>query len=175
MRVHRRPGAQTHRLADVPHRRRAAVLRRVLLDEVEDLLLALRQVLPDVHYGPLLLVSWLGSEHLFDTVAGGQDGRKRDGPAGLYSARTRADGGIGRRARLRAWSGITGWRFESSSAHHAKAPHVGAFVVLGLVRSDGVGCPRDNATFTARSQARGCLIALGRCRRARCNGAGSRL
>ena len=36
---------------------------------------------------------------------------------GLYSASPRADGGIGRRARLRAWSGITGWRFESSSAH----------------------------------------------------------
>ena len=32
-------------------------------------------------------------------------------------ASPRADGGIGRRARLRAWSGITGWRFESSSAH----------------------------------------------------------
>src|SRR6185295_1113298 len=104
-------------------RRRIAVFRRVLLDEVEDLLLALRQVLPDVHYGPLLLVSWLGSEHLFDTVAGGQDRRKRERAAGLYCGRTRADGGIGRRARLRAWSGITGWRFESSSAHRAKAPH----------------------------------------------------
>ena len=32
-------------------------------------------------------------------------------------ASPRADGGIGRRARLRAWSGITGWRFESFSAH----------------------------------------------------------
>src|SRR4051794_25685420 len=140
MRVHRRPGAQTHRLADVPHRRRIAVFRRVLLDEVEDLLLTLRQVLPDVHYGLLLLVSWLGSEHLFDTVAGGQDGRKRQRRAGLYSARTRADGGIGSRARLRAWSGITGWRFESSSAHRAKAPHVGAFVVLGADRRSGANC-----------------------------------
>jgi hypothetical protein len=42
------------------------------------------------------------------------------------------DGSTLSRARLRAWSGITGWRFESSSAHRAKAPHVGAFVVRGL-------------------------------------------
>ena len=33
--------------------------------------------------------------------------------------------------RLRAWSGMTGWRSESSSALDAKAPHVEAFVVLG--------------------------------------------
>ena len=39
------------------------------------------------------------------------------------------DGSTLSRARLRAWSGITGWRFESSSAHRAKAPHVRAFVV----------------------------------------------
>src|SRR3954464_4283015 len=49
MRVHGRGRRQPDRLADVPDRRRIAVLRRVLLDEVEDLLLALRQVLADVH------------------------------------------------------------------------------------------------------------------------------
>jgi hypothetical protein len=32
-----------------------------------------------------------------------------------------------------AWSGITGWRFESSSAYHAKAPHGGALSFLGVV------------------------------------------
>jgi hypothetical protein len=41
------------------------------------------------------------------------------------------DGSTLRPTRSRAWSGITGWRFEPSSAHAAKAPHVGAFVVLG--------------------------------------------
>ena len=46
---------------------------------------------------------------------------------GLYCASPRADGGIGRRARLRAWSGITGWRFESSSAHRTKSPHSRGF------------------------------------------------
>ena len=44
VRVHRRRRGQADRLADVAHRRRIAVLRRVPLDEVEDLLLALRQV-----------------------------------------------------------------------------------------------------------------------------------
>jgi hypothetical protein len=33
---------------------------------------------------------------------------------------------------LRAWSGITGWRFESSSAHYEGPAGGGAFVVLGL-------------------------------------------
>src|SRR5688572_18024151 len=32
--------------------------------------------------------------------------------------------------RLRAWSTLSGWRFESSSAHR-KAPHSWAFRVLG--------------------------------------------
>ena len=41
--------ARPDRLADVTHRRRIAVAGRVALDEVEDLLLALRQILPDVH------------------------------------------------------------------------------------------------------------------------------
>ena len=54
MGVHRRGRGQPDRLADVTHRRRIAVLRRVLLDEVEDLLLALRQVLADVHGRGLL-------------------------------------------------------------------------------------------------------------------------
>ena len=49
---------------------------------------------------------------------------------GYTRRRPCADGGIGRRARLRAWSGITGWRFESSSAHLGKARSGGAFVVL---------------------------------------------
>src|SRR2546423_12398713 len=70
------------------------------------------------------------------TVSPPADGLKC---AGLYSPRPRADGGIGRRARLRAWSGITGWRFESSSAHHlclvgTKAPKMGALVVFDLFR-----------------------------------------
>jgi hypothetical protein len=47
------------------------------------------------------------------------------------------------RARLRAWSGITGWRFESSSAHHAKAPLVGAFC------RSGVTWTRRGGTFVA--------------------------
>ena len=40
---------QPHRLADLPHRGRVAVLAEVAADEVEDLLLALRQVLDQVH------------------------------------------------------------------------------------------------------------------------------
>ena len=44
MGVYRRGGGQADRLADVAHRRRVAVARRVALDEVEDLLLALGQV-----------------------------------------------------------------------------------------------------------------------------------
>src|SRR3954451_13483744 len=43
VRVHRRGGGETHGLADVAHGRRIAVLRVVLLNEVEDLLLALGQ------------------------------------------------------------------------------------------------------------------------------------
>src|SRR4051812_24953408 len=35
--------------------------------------------------------------------------------------------------RLRAWSGITGWRFESSSAHSRKPRRCGVFFVPGLV------------------------------------------
>ena len=59
------------------------------------------------------------------------------GPAPrLYSASPRADGGIGRRARLRAWSGITGWRFESSSAHRESPAQA------GLSRPEpGATCP----------------------------------
>src|SRR5215212_6163023 len=47
-------GRQPDGLADVPHRGRIAVLGRVLLDEFEDLLLALRQVLGEVHRVELL-------------------------------------------------------------------------------------------------------------------------
>ena len=42
------------------------------------------------------------------------------------------DGYDTRVTRLRAWSGITGWRFESSSAHVAKAPRGGAFSLVGV-------------------------------------------
>jgi len=49
VRVHRRRRGQPDGLADVPHRRRIAVLGRVLADEVVDLLLALRELLADVH------------------------------------------------------------------------------------------------------------------------------
>ena len=49
------------------------------------------------------------------------------GRSGRSGAHT--DGYDTRVTRLRAWSGITGWRFESSSAHR-KALHSGAFRVL---------------------------------------------
>src|SRR5215211_2084912 len=55
---------------------------------------------------------------------GREPARRGDRPR-LYSASPRADGGIGRRARLRAWSGITGWRFESSSAHRESPANAG--------------------------------------------------
>src|SRR5690242_14509655 len=48
-----------------------------------------------------------------------------------YTRRSRADGGIGRRARLRAWSGLTGWRFESSSAHLERPRVAGLFAFEG--------------------------------------------
>ena len=57
------------------------------------------------------LIDWC--EHVF---AQGTIARRTDSTArqqGYTRRRPRADGGIGRRARLRAWSGITGWRFES--------------------------------------------------------------
>src|ERR671923_2890050 len=134
MRVHRRRRREADRLADVAHRRRIAVLGRVLLDEVEDLLLALRQVLRDVHGRPSsgrLLGGWIGcSEHVFEKVARAQDGLNRRQERGYTRQRPRADGGIGRRARLRAWSGITGWRFESSSAHLEKPRKPGLLGVL---------------------------------------------
>ena len=64
--MHRRGRRQPDGLADVPHGRRIAVLARVLLDEVEDLLLALRQVLADVHPIGLLgqIAAWV-YEHVF--------------------------------------------------------------------------------------------------------------
>src|SRR5215210_968634 len=67
------------------------------------------------HHGGLIVCS----EHVFVNVSPPLDGLKRTTPQGYTRHRPRADGGIGRRARLRAWSGITGWRFESSSAHRA--------------------------------------------------------
>src|SRR4051794_40056830 len=72
---------------------------------------------------------------------------------GYTRRRPRADGGIGRRARLRAWSGITGWRFESSSAHQEKGPHQ-----AGLSRSGRV--PLDRTCGIALKPAietRGCF------------------
>jgi hypothetical protein len=42
-----------------------------------------------------------------------------------------SDGYDSRVTRLRAWSGITGWRFESSSAHLREAPVYGASRVSG--------------------------------------------
>src|SRR3712207_4423060 len=61
----------------------------------------------------------------------------RSWPGAILPRPPRADGGIGRRARLRAWSGLTGWRFESSSAHLGKPrrPGLFAFSADGLVRS----------------------------------------
>src|SRR3954463_2973400 len=116
--MHRRGRRKPDRLADVPHRRRVAVRARILLDEVEDLLLALRQILADVHVLRHLLCF---VERVF---VQGTYPRGRTQPPGRFRGYTRrcprADGGIGRRARLRAWSGITGWRFESSSAHRRK-------------------------------------------------------
>src|SRR5206468_3455985 len=49
VRVHGRRRAEADRLPDVAHRRRVAMLGRVALDEVEDLLLALREL--QVHHG----------------------------------------------------------------------------------------------------------------------------
>src|SRR5687767_13124774 len=69
------------------------------------------------------LIEW--SEHVFVNVSPPLDGLKRGPPQGYTRPRPRADGGIGRRARLRAWSGITGWRFESSSAHSEKPRSAG--------------------------------------------------
>ena len=40
----------------------------------------------------------------------------------VLHAMNASDGSDTRVTRLRAWSGITGWRFESSSAHLSKAP-----------------------------------------------------
>src|SRR3954453_15155836 len=116
--MHRRGRREAHGLADVAHRGRIAVARGVALDEVEDLLLALRQILPNVHALRGLLN---GSNVCSHKVPTPPDGLNPHG-AGYTRHRPRADGGIGRRARLRAWSGITGWRFESSSAHCTKAP-----------------------------------------------------
>src|SRR5215207_1079270 len=64
---------------------------------------------------------------------GREPARRGDRPR-LYAASPRADGGIGRRARLRAWSGITGWRFESSSAHRRR-PCNSAFVAPAARRA----------------------------------------
>ena len=60
------------------------------------------------------------------------------------------DGYDTRVTRLRAWSGITGWRFESSSAHDAKAPHGGAFVVSGSVPAELLGHIRGNTPGQVR-------------------------
>src|SRR5215207_11491949 len=50
-----------------------------------------------------------------------------------------------RRTRLRAWSGITGWRFESSSAHHESPANA------------GLAPARDRAAWTLRKTLRDSL------------------
>jgi hypothetical protein len=77
MGVHGRGRGQADRLADVAHRGRVAVAGGVLLDEVEDLLLALRQVLADVHAA---FGSSGSIEHVFGKVAPPSDGYKRHRP-----------------------------------------------------------------------------------------------
>src|SRR5687767_2155596 len=81
------------------------------------------------------LIEW--SEHVFVNVSPPLDGLKRGPPQGYTRPRPRADGGIGRRARLRAWSGITGWRFESSSAHSEKPRPAGLFAFSGSIPAVG--------------------------------------
>ena len=102
---------------------------------------------------------------------------------GYTRRRPRADGGIGRRARLRAWSGITGWRFESSSAHSEKPRSAGLFAFSG-VRWCGVrpparvarrghpdkasfsaaaaACPRSRRPSPSGTRARGAYLAIAR-------------
>ncbi len=65
--VHRRRRGEADRLADVAHCRRVALARRVALDEVEDLLLALRQVLGKIHSVVASSGQWNRgcSEHVF--------------------------------------------------------------------------------------------------------------
>src|SRR4029079_5265288 len=104
---------EPHGLSDIPHRRRIAVARGIAFYEVEDLLLALRQILSNVH----ALRGLLNRSNVCSHKVYPQADRLNPRAAGYTRRRPRADGGIGRRARLRAWSGITGWRFESSSAH----------------------------------------------------------
>src|SRR5215212_8317725 len=85
-------------------------------------------------------------EHVFGTVARPLDGLNREAPQGYTRRRPRADGGIGRRARLRAWSGITGWRFESSSAHSEKPRSAGLFAFSGSTAAVGANF-RGNALW----------------------------
>jgi hypothetical protein len=54
----------------------------------------------------------------------------RPDPRTMWTFWRALDGYDRRDTRLRAWSGITGWRFESSSAH-LKAPQTGAFLFAG--------------------------------------------
>src|SRR4029078_8303844 len=74
-------------------------------------------------------------------LASGKGGRVR----GLSRAHPRGDGGIGRRARLRAWSGITGWRFESSSAHAEKPRLAGLFAFSASSPERGVNNSRQRS------------------------------
>src|SRR3712207_1818384 len=89
-------------------------------------------------------------ERVFGTVAVLADGHNRlhggahRDPRAILPRPPRADGGIGRRARLRAWSGLTGWRFESSSAHLGKPR-----AERGFSRSRAAGLVRRAAAADA--------------------------
>src|SRR4051812_20184319 len=86
VRVDRGGRREPDRLPDVPHRRRIAVARGVLFDEVEDLLLALRQVLSYVHAARLLSSR--------TCVRTRYKGSRTDSSLRAILALPRADGGI---------------------------------------------------------------------------------
>jgi hypothetical protein len=62
------------------------------------------------------------------------------------------------RYRVEAWSGITGWRFESCSAHLSEAPRARAFVVPGR-RSASGGAPARAQCAAADGRVRQRLLA----------------
>src|SRR4029453_17590473 len=113
---------------DVAHRRRIAVLRGVALDELEDLLLALRQV----HGGLLRDDPVLTSEHVFGKVArpavGGKLGYTR-GPRPPRRPLRRW-----RKWETRKVEGLVGCMARGGSSplrRMTKAPHPRGFRVRG--------------------------------------------